>query len=84
MDAIEQTVKSFILDTFLPGADPTQLTEDTPLITGGILDSLATVQLSIFLEQHFNVEIAAHETGTENLNTLASIGQLVRSKLPAA
>ncbi|MGQ0646071.1 MAG: acyl carrier protein [Gemmatimonadaceae bacterium] len=84
MDTIEQTVKSFILDSFLPGADPAQLTEDTPLITGGILDSLATVQLSIFLEQHFHVEIAAHETGTENLNTLAAIGHLVRSKHAAA
>ncbi|MGQ0647598.1 MAG: acyl carrier protein [Gemmatimonadaceae bacterium] len=81
MDSIEQTVKSFILESFLPGADPTQLSEDTPLITGGILDSLATVQLSIFLEQHFKIEVAAHETGTENLNTLALIGQLVRSKL---
>ena len=81
MDAIEETVKSFILDSFLPGADPAQLVSDTPLITGGILDSLATVQLSIFLEQHFKIEVAAHETGTENLNTLALIGDLIRSKL---
>ena len=81
MDAIEETVKAFILDSFLPGADPAQLVSDTPLITGGILDSLATVQLSIFLEQHFKIEVAAHETGTENLNTLALIGDLIRSKL---
>ena len=81
MEAIEQTVKSFILDTFLPGTDPSELTAETPLITGGILDSLATVQLSVFLEQQFKIEIAAHETGTDNLDTLASIGQLVRSKL---
>ena len=83
MDTIEQTVKSFILESFLPGADPSQLGEDTLLITGGILDSLATVQLSIFLEQQFRIELEAHETGAENLNTLGLIGQLVRSKLPA-
>lgn len=83
MDTIEQTVKNFIMESYLAGADPTQLGTDTPLITGGILDSLATVQLSLFLEQHFKIEIAAHETGTENLNTIALIGQLVRSKLPA-
>jgi acyl carrier protein len=83
MNNVEQTVKNFILDTFLPGADPNELTEDTPLITGGVLDSLATVQLAVFLEEHFKVEIAAHETGTDNLDTLTSIGALVRSKLPA-
>ncbi len=83
MDNIEQTVKSFILDSFLPGADASQLTAETPLITGGILDSLATVQLAVFLEQHFKIEIAAHETGTENLDSLALIGAFVRSKLPA-
>ncbi|MCC6316276.1 MAG: acyl carrier protein [Gemmatimonadaceae bacterium] len=83
MDAIEQNVKSFIIDSFLPGADPSQLTEETPLITGGILDSLATVQLSIYLEQHFHIEIGAHETGPDNLNTLAQIAALVRSKRPA-
>lgn len=83
MNNVEQTVKSFILETFLPEADPNQLTEETPLITGGILDSLATVQLAVFLEQHFKIEIAAHETGVDNLGTLASIGALVRSKLPA-
>jgi acyl carrier protein len=81
MDAIEQTVKSFILESFLPGTDPSELTDETPLISGGILDSLATVQLSVFLEQHFHIEIAAHEASAENLDTLASIGRLVRTKL---
>ena len=81
MDDIEQTVKTFILDSFLPGADPAQLSEDTPLITGGILDSLATVQLSLFLEEGFRIELAAHEASPENLDTLALIGRLVRAKL---
>lgn len=83
MDTIEQTIKDFILESYLLGADPSQLTADTPLITGGILDSLATVQLSLFLEEHFRIEIAPHETATEHLNTIGLIGQLVRSKLPS-
>ncbi|HEX9564431.1 MAG TPA: acyl carrier protein [Gemmatimonadaceae bacterium] len=80
MEAIEQTVNTFILDSFLPGADQAQPDQETPLITGGILDSLATVQLSLFLEQQFHIELAAHETGTERLNTLSLIGALVRSR----
>ena len=44
-DDIESAVKTFILTEFLPGEDPAELTMDTPLITGGILDSIATLKL---------------------------------------
>jgi acyl carrier protein len=48
---IEQTIKSFILSEFLSDDDPANLTYATPLISGGILDSLATLKLVAFLEQ---------------------------------
>jgi acyl carrier protein len=78
---IKQAVKSYILEEFLPGEDPRQLTDSTPLITGGILDSLATLKLVSFLEERFHVELQAHEMDTENLNSLSSIASLVGSKL---
>jgi len=36
---------AYILKEFLPGEDPNELTDATPLVTGGILDSLATLKL---------------------------------------
>jgi acyl carrier protein len=78
---IKQAVRSYILDEFLPGEDPQQLTDSTPLITGGILDSLATLKLVSFLEERFHVELQAHEMDTDNLNSLTSIADLVGSKL---
>jgi acyl carrier protein len=78
---IEATVKSFILREFLPGENPDELTEATPLITGGILDSLATLKLVAFLEDRYAVTLKAHEADVENLNTVADIVNLVRSKL---
>ncbi len=78
---VQPTVKSFLLSEFLPGEDPGQLTESTPLITTGILDSIATLKLVTYLEQTFGIEIAAHEADAEHLNTLADIERLVRSKL---
>ena len=47
---IQATVKQYILKEFLPGENPDELNESTPLITGGILDSISTVQLVAFLE----------------------------------
>ena len=76
---INDAVKEYILDEFLPGEDPSRLTENTELITTGVLDSLATVKLVGFLEERFSIEIAPHEIDV-HLNTLDSISALVASK----
>lgn len=73
-------VKQFILKEFLPGEDPNELTETTPLVSTGILDSLATLKLVTFLEDEFGISVAPHEADEEHLNTLASIASLVQSK----
>lgn len=83
MSQIEESVKSYLLDEFLPGEDPSSLEGSTPLITGGILDSISTLKLVAFLEKHFGVEFQAHEIGVNHLNTLADIAAAVRAKLEA-
>jgi acyl carrier protein len=77
---IENSIKTFILSEFLAGEDPEQLTNTTPLISNGILDSIATLRLVAFLEQTFGIEMAAHETDAEHLDTIERIARLVRSK----
>lgn len=79
-DDIKQAVKDFILAEFLPGEDPNELTESTPLITGGILDSIATMKLVLFMEERYGVTLEAHETDPEHLDTITDIAQLIRSK----
>src|SRR5512134_2791514 len=81
-NAIKGPVKDYILREFLPGEDPNELTETTPLITGGILDSIAALKLVLFAEEHFGVTFAAHEVSRENLDTLADIARLIASKNP--
>jgi acyl carrier protein len=78
---IKQTIREYILKEFLPGENPEELTDSTPLITGGILDSLATIKLVAFLEQQFKIQIQAHETMVDYLDTVTDIAQLVSSKL---
>jgi acyl carrier protein len=77
---IHDTVKSFILDEFLLDESPDALEDSTPLITTGILDSIATLQLVTFLEEKFDIQIQAHETSVDHLNTLSDITRLVASK----
>lgn len=80
MDATADAVKSYILEEFLPGENPDELRDTTPLITGGILDSLATLKLVAFLEDRFKIKLEAHEVDVENLNTISDIARLIQSK----
>jgi acyl carrier protein len=80
MTEIGNTVKEYILNEFLPGEDASELTESTPLITGGILDSLATMKLVMFLEERYGITMQAHEADAEHLDTIALIEELVRTK----
>ena len=83
MDSITSAVKSWILEEFLPGASSAELTETTPLITGGILDSIGTLKLVAHLEEQYRITIEPHEAGVDYLNTLAQITELVRTKQKA-
>jgi acyl carrier protein len=78
--AVEAAVKEYILSEFLPGEAPEALTETTPLLTTGILDSIATLKLVSFLESRFKISIAAHEVNVDHLNSLETIVELVGSK----
>ena len=83
MPEIREAIKGYILEEFLPGENPAELTDSTPLVTGGILDSIATLKLVAFLEERFRIELQPHEADVEHLNTLADIIRLVQSKFPA-
>jgi acyl carrier protein len=80
MELTKQAIKAYILQDFLPGENPDALTDDTPLITGGILDSLATLQLVAFLEEKYGIEVQAHEADVDHLNTISDIAALVHTK----
>jgi acyl carrier protein len=81
IEAISEVLKGYILKEFLPGENPDELTDSTPLITGGVLDSLATLKLVAFMEERYKIQLQAHEVDVENLNTIADITGLIESKL---
>ena len=77
---IKATIKEFILREFLPGESPDSLDDTTGLITGGVLDSIATVKLIAFLEEQFGVQVEPHEMNADYLNFLPDIAALVETR----
>jgi acyl carrier protein len=60
-----------------------ELSDDTPLIEGGHLTSLQTVQLVMFIGEHYGVEIEPEEVNEDEFRSLKTIAALVKRKLPA-
>ena len=56
------------------------LRDDTPLRTSGILDSVATLRLISFVEDRYGIEVEAHEAGVENFDRIDSIASFIRDK----
>ncbi|CAN5908357.1 hypothetical protein BH23GEM7_BH23GEM7_20030 [soil metagenome] len=83
MNEIIRTVKTYILEEFLPGEREDALSDSTPLITGGILDSISTVRLASFLEEHYGIKFKAHELSAKYFDSAAAIASTVQAKLGA-
>lgn len=80
MNAIGPTIRDFILTKYLPGETADNLTDDVPLRTSGVLDSLATLALISFIEKEFGIEVEAHETDIDNFDRLGDIVAFVERK----
>ena len=77
---VKETVRAFIKERFLKNNDK-ELTYSTPLISGGLIDSILTMQLVVFLEQTYHFEFEAHEVDRDNLDTIDIIAEFVSKKV---
>ncbi len=84
MDSAKEEIRQYILSEFLPGEKPSNLRDDTPLRTSGILDSISTLRLVSFVEEHYGVEVQAHEAGVENFDSIESIASFIKKKRAAS
>jgi len=69
-------VIEFIRDEYLED-ESTEITEDTPLISSGIVDSFSLVSLKMHLEEKYSIKMSDDEASTETFNTVRSICNMV-------
>ena len=83
MSDVKESVRQFILTTYLPGESRDNLRDDTPLQTSGILDSLAMMGLVSFVEQQFGIKLSISDTSVERFNRIEDIAETVARKRAA-
>lgn len=78
MDEITKMVRDYITREYLEEEDDREITETTPLISGGIVDSFSMVSLLRFLEKKYSIHIPDEAATPEAFDTVQSIVALVR------
>jgi acyl carrier protein len=81
---IKPEIRGYIVENFLPGGDGAAIDDTTPLITGGLIDSIGMVGLVRFIENRFQIEFTPREVDAHRLDTIDAIEGLIRKKLEAA
>ena len=81
---IKGAIRQFIAENVLLGVHQAKIEDSTPLVTGGLIDSIGMIGLVAFLESQFKVEFDPREINVQHLNTLEQIEELIRKKQAAA
>ncbi|MBZ5588266.1 MAG: acyl carrier protein [Acidobacteriia bacterium] len=78
MDELKKAIRDYVVKEYLEDGDDREVREDTPLITGGIVDSFSMVSLKRFLERKYTIQIPDAQATPQAFDTVNSIAELVR------
>ena len=77
MDEVTKAVRDYVIREYVPEGEDIEITETTPLISGGIVDSFSMVSLLRFLEKKYSIHIPDEAASPEAFDTVQSIVALV-------
>ncbi len=78
MSDIKNAVLSYVKNEYLEEDDDREINFDTPLISGGIVDSFSMVSLKRFLETKYNIQISDAKATPEAFDTVNNIINLLK------
>ena len=74
--AIRDRLRAFICNEILL-APSRPLGDDEPLLTSGLVDSLAMAQIGMFIEDEFGIYVPDPDLVIENLDTVSAIAAVI-------
>jgi acyl carrier protein len=77
MDDLKHVIREYVVKEYLEEGDDREITDVTPLITGGIGDSFSMVSLKRFLEKKYAIQIPDAQATPDAFDTVERIAALV-------
>ena len=75
--SFKETLTAFIRDNLIEDERDITLDDDVQLIKNGIIDSMAVLQLTNFIEEETGVRVPDREVQLENFQSIANIDAMV-------
>ena len=77
MSDLTDAILNYVKREYLEEGGDEQIGADTPLISGGIVDSFSMVSLKLFIEKTYSVQIPDREATPAAFDTVSQIAALV-------
>lgn len=81
--AIIERTRQWVRENFLYMRPEWPLTDDTPLLKGGVIDSVGVIELVAWLETSFEVSIPEGDITEAHFGTLGAIGDYLDARAQA-
>ncbi len=78
MAALKDIILDYVKNEYLEEGDDREVSYDTPLISGGIVDSFSMVSLKVFLENKYNIQIPDAKATPEAFDSVNNIVNLLK------
>jgi D-alanine--poly(phosphoribitol) ligase subunit 2 len=77
-DELKDKIREYVVDEYVEEGEEIEVKDDTPLISGGLVDSFSMVSLKLFLETEYKIKIPDEKATAETFDTVNAIAALVR------
>ena len=81
MVSVKEEISQFITDNFLFGEADEKLTDESSLLEQGIIDSTGVLELVMFLETRYRIQIKDNELVPANLDSLNQMVRFIGRKI---
>jgi acyl carrier protein len=78
MSEVKDIVLQYVIDEYLEQDSDQEITFDTKLISGGIVDSFSMVSLKVFLETRYKIQIPDAKATPDAFDSVNNIVKLLK------
>jgi acyl carrier protein len=81
MENIEAMIRKYIAENFLFSKDGYPHSDDASFLNEGIIDSMNVLELVMFIETNFHVQVPDQDIVPDNFDSVTKLANYIRSRL---
>ena len=81
LEAIRRELREYISINFMYDGGPTRLGDNASLVEEGIVDPTGVLELVLWIEESYGIQIAESDLGPENFDSINAIATYIARRL---